>query len=205
MLTAIIVAAGTSQRMGVDKLFALLGGQPVIAYTLNAFERTDCVDEIILVGRAERLPELQELVRRAESRKVHHVVVGGQHRQDSVRVGLNLLASSVRYVAVHDAARPFITAEQIGRVLELARQHGAAALAEPITDTLKRADENHFVSVGIDREGVYAMQTPQVFSRDLLVDAYAAVAANKLFIIETLFMTAPFASGWLTRRRSIDR
>jgi 2-C-methyl-D-erythritol 4-phosphate cytidylyltransferase len=183
MLTAIIVAAGSSQRMGMDKLFALLGGKPVIAHTLNAFEGTDCVDEIILVGRAERLPELQELVRRAESRKVR-VVAGGQHRQDSVRAGLNLLAPGVRYVAVHDAARPFITAEQIGRVFELARQHGAAALAEPITDTLKRADENSFVSAGIDREGLYAMQTPQIFSRDLIVDAYDAVAASKLSITD---------------------
>ena len=184
MLTAIIVAAGSSRRMGFDKLFALLGGEPVIAHTLNAFERADCVDEIILVGRVERLPELQEFVRRAESRKVRHVVAGGQHRQDSVRAGLNLLAPGVRYVAVHDAARPFITAEQIGRVLELARQHGAAALAEPITDTIKRADENRFVSVGIDRAGLYAMQTPQIFSRDLLVDAYAAVAADKLSITD---------------------
>ena len=184
MLSAIIVAAGSSRRMGFDKLFALLGGKPVIAHTLNAFERTDCVDEIILVGRADRLPELQELVRHADSRKVRHVVAGGEHRQDSVRVSLNLLAPGARYVAVHDAARPFITPEQIGRVFELARQHGAAALAEPITDTLKRADENRFVSGGVDREGLYAMQTPQVFSRDLLVEAYDAVAANKLSITD---------------------
>jgi 2-C-methyl-D-erythritol 4-phosphate cytidylyltransferase len=183
MLTAIIVAAGSSQRMGVDKLFALLGGKPVIAHTLNVFECTDCVDKIILVGRAERLPELQELVRSAESRKVR-VVAGGQHRQDSVRAGLSLLASGARYVAVHDAARPFITAEQIGCVFELARQHGAAALAEPITDTLKRADKNRFVSGGVDRKRLYAMQTPQIFSRDLLVDAYDAVAANKLSITD---------------------
>jgi 2-C-methyl-D-erythritol 4-phosphate cytidylyltransferase len=184
MLTAIIVAAGSSRRMGFDKLFALLGGKPVLAHSLSAFERADCVDEIILVGRAERLAELKEFVRCAESRKVRHVVAGGQHRQDSVRAGLNLLASGVRYVAVHDAARPFITAEQIERVFELARQHGAAALAEPITDTLKRADKNRFVSGGVDRERLYAMQTPQIFSRELLVDAYDAVAANKLSITD---------------------
>jgi 2-C-methyl-D-erythritol 4-phosphate cytidylyltransferase len=85
---------------------------------------------------------------------------------------------------VHDAARPFIMAEQIGLVFELARQHGAAALAEPITDTLKRADENCFVCGSVDRERLYAMQTPQVFSRDLLADAYAAVAAKKLSITD---------------------
>lgn len=184
MLTAIIVAAGSSQRMGMDKLFALVGGKPVIAHTINAFEHTDCVDEIILVGRAERLPELQELVRRAESRKVRHIVAGGEHRQDSVRAGLNLLAPGALYVAVHDAARPFITSEQIGRVLELARQHGAAALAEPITETLKRADEHCFVRGGVDRERLYAMQTPQIFSRALLVDAYDAVAAKRLSITD---------------------
>src|SRR5450631_928024 len=184
MLTAIIVAAGSSQRMGVDKLFALLDGKPVIAHTLETFERADCVDEIILVGRAERLAELQELARRAELGKVRHILTGGQHRQDSVRAGLDLLAPGARYVAVHDGARPFITAEQIGHVFELARQHGAAALAQPITDTLKRADENRFVSGGVDRAGLYAMQTPQIFSRDLLVKAYDAVAAEKLSITD---------------------
>ena len=73
---------------------------------------------------------------------------------------------------------------RLTRVFELARQHGAASLAEPITDTLKRADDNRFVASGIDREGLYAMQTPQIFSRDLLVDAYAAVAADKLSITD---------------------
>jgi 2-C-methyl-D-erythritol 4-phosphate cytidylyltransferase len=184
MLTAIIVAAGSSQRMGFDKLFALLGEKPVVAHTLDAFERAECVDEIILVGREDRLAELQELVGRGEGKKVRHVISGGVHRQDSVRAGLNLVASAARYVAVHDAARPLVTAEQIGRVLEAARVHGAAALAEPITDTLKRGDENHFVCGGVDRAGLYAMQTPQIFSRDLLVQAYEAVAEKKLSITD---------------------
>jgi 2-C-methyl-D-erythritol 4-phosphate cytidylyltransferase len=184
MLSVIIVAAGSSQRMGFDKLFALLGDKPVVARTLEAFEGTECVDEIILVGREDRLAELQELARRADLKKVRHVVTGGVHRQDSVRIGLNLLARDARYVAVHDAARPLVTAEQIGRVFEGARVHGAAALAEPVTDTLKRGDQNHFVCGGVDREGLYAMQTPQIFSRDLLVEAYDAVAAKKLLITD---------------------
>ena len=184
MLTAIIVAAGSSQRMGFDKLFALLGEKPVVAHTLNAFERTDCVEEIILVGREKRLAELGELVRQAELKKVRHVVPGGVHRQDSVRIGLSLLAPTVRYVAVHDAARPLITSNQIERVLAACRIHGAAALAEPITDTLKRADQDHFVCDGVDRAGLYAMQTPQIFSRELLIEAYAAVAAKGLSITD---------------------
>jgi 2-C-methyl-D-erythritol 4-phosphate cytidylyltransferase len=184
MLSAIIVAAGSSQRMGFDKLFALLGDKPVVAHTLRAFEGADCVDEIILVGRDDRLPELGDLVRRDELSKVRQVMAGGVHRQDSVRAGLNVIASDARYVAVHDAARPLVTSEQIGRVFAECRVHGAAALAEPITDTLKRADREYFVCGGVDRAGLYAMQTPQVFSRDLLVRAYEAVVANKLSVTD---------------------
>jgi 2-C-methyl-D-erythritol 4-phosphate cytidylyltransferase len=128
--------------------------------------------------------ELQELVRQSEFKKVRDVVAGGAHRQDSVRAGLERLNAEARYVAVHDAARPLVMPEQIERVFALARQHGAAALAEPITDTLKRADENRFVTGGVAREGLYAMQTPQIFSRDLLVEAYAGVAANNLSITD---------------------
>jgi 2-C-methyl-D-erythritol 4-phosphate cytidylyltransferase len=184
MLSAIIVAAGSSQRMGFDKLFALLEDKPVVGHTLAAFERAECVDEIIVVGRDDRLGELQELVRRAESKKVRHIISGGVHRQDSVRAGLNLLAPEVRFVAVHDAARPLITPGQIERVLAGCRVHGAAALAEPITDTLKRGDENSFVCGGVDRAGLYAMQTPQIFSRDLLVQAYDAVETEKLSVTD---------------------
>lgn len=184
MLTAIIVAAGSSQRMGFDKLFALLGDKPVVAHTLQAFERAECVDEIILVGRDDRLAELREFIRRAEFKKVRHVVSGGVHRQDSVQAGLNLLGPAVRYVAVHDAARPLITCEQIARVFAGCRIHGAAALAEPITDTLKRGDESCFVCGGVDRAGLYAMQTPQIFSRDLLIEAYKTVSAKNLSITD---------------------
>ena len=184
MLSAIIVSAGSSQRMGTDKLFALLGDKPVVVHTLQAFEGAACVDEIILVGRDDRLAELRELVDRAGFKKVRHVVSGGVHRQDSVRVGMDLLASGAGYVAVHDAARPLITAEKIGRVFAECQIHGAAALAEPITDTLKRADEECFVCGGVDRSGLYAMQTPQIFSRDLLVRAYETVAANQLLITD---------------------
>ncbi len=184
MLTAIIVAAGSSQRMGFDKLFALLGDKPVVVHTLQAFEGAECVDEIILVGREDRLAELQELIKRSGFKKVRHVVSGGVHRQDSVRAGMDLLGSDARYVAVHDAARPLVTAEKIGHVFAECQVHGAAALAEPITDTLKRADDEYFVCGGVDRSGLYAMQTPQIFSRDLLIRAYEAVAARQLMVTD---------------------
>ena len=184
MLSAIIVAGGNSRRMGFDKLFALLGDKPVIAHTLDAFERAECVEEIILIGNADRLGEFENLVSASAAKKVRQVAAGGAQRQDSVRAGLNLVDPRAAYVAVHDAARPLITPEQIGTVFEACRQHGAAALAEPVTDTLKRADENRVVNGAVERKGLYAMQTPQIFSRDLLVKAYEAVAAKNLSVTD---------------------
>jgi 2-C-methyl-D-erythritol 4-phosphate cytidylyltransferase len=184
MLSAIIVAAGSSQRMGFDKLLALLGDLPVLAHTIGAFERTSSVDEIILVARAERVAEFEELVRQEGCKKVVSVIPGGEQRQDSVRAGLQRLNETATHVAVHDAARPLVTPEQIERVFELARVHGGAALAEPITNTLKRANENCVVTGGVARENLYAMQTPQIFARDLLDKAYAKVGAANLSVTD---------------------
>ncbi|MFN2541614.1 MAG: 2-C-methyl-D-erythritol 4-phosphate cytidylyltransferase [Chthoniobacterales bacterium] len=182
MLSAIIVAAGASERMGFDKLFAPLGGKPVIAHTIDAFERTGCVDEIILVGRSDSLPELRKLL--GPKTKVRHVVPGGTERQDSVRTGLNHIDAKTAFVAVHDAARPLITPEKITRLFEICREHGAAALAEPVTDTLKRADVDLTVSESVDRDQLYVMQTPQIFARDLLIEAYEALAAKNISVTD---------------------
>src|SRR6476661_8375046 len=100
MLTAIIVAGGSSRRMGLDKTFAGLCGQPVIAHTIASFEVAGCVEEIVLVGREERLADLRELVETRNFAKVRNVIAGGVHRQDSVAAGLDVLAKNCRYVAV---------------------------------------------------------------------------------------------------------
>ncbi len=184
MLSAIIVAAGSSQRMGFDKLLALLGDRPVLAHTIDAFEGADSVGEIILVARAERVGEFEKLVAENDFKKVRRVVAGGKHRQNSVQAGLDKVDAGAAFIAVHDAARPLVTPEQIGRVYAEAQAHDAAALAEPITDTIKRADENRFVTGGVPRESLYAMQTPQIFARDLLIRAYAAVATGRLSITD---------------------
>ena len=182
MLSAIIVAAGSSERMGFDKLFALVSGQPIIAHTIAAFERTDCVNEIILVGRADSLNELRKLI--GKPTKVKQIIAGGAERSDSVRAGLEHVGPSSDFVAVHDAARPMITPEKIKRVFEVARAKGAATLAEPINDTLKRVDTDLTVTDSVDRSGVYAMQTPQVFERKLLEEAYDLVAKKKVSVTD---------------------
>jgi 2-C-methyl-D-erythritol 4-phosphate cytidylyltransferase len=183
MLTAIIVAAGSSERMGFDKLFALVSGKPVIAHSIAAFERTDCVDEIILVGRPDGLGELGRII--GQPTKVKQIVEGGAERSDSVRAGLEHLNPNSDFVAVHDAARPMVTPEKITRVFEVCRTSGgAAALAEPINDTLKRADADLAVKAPVDRNGVYAMQTPQVFARKLLEEAYRLVTKRNVSVTD---------------------
>ena len=184
MLTAIIVAAGDSRRMGFDKLFATIAGRPVIAHTIQAFERAGCVGGIIVVAREDRLAEIKKIVRDEKLKKVRSIIPGGKHRQDSVRAGLDRLEAGAEYVAVHDAARPLITTEQIERVFEQCRLHAAASLAEPISDTLKYADTEFFVAGPVDRHQLYAMQTPQIFERRLIEDAYRAVYAENASVTD---------------------
>jgi len=132
-----------------------------------------------VVAREDRRDEIKAIVHDGNFKKVQSIIPGGKHRQDSVRVGLDHLKAGAKYVAVHDAARPLITAEQIERVFEQAKIHAAASLAEPISDTLKYADTEFFVAGPVDRHQLYAMQTPQVFERRLIEDAYRTVyAAN---------------------------
>lgn len=184
MLTAIIVAGGSSRRMGFDKTFALLAGKPVIAHTIAAFETCASVRDIVIVGRAERLDEFNRLVSDQRFEKVRRIVAGGVHRQHSVHAGLDCLSAEATHVAVHDAARPLVRPEDIDAVFSVAKERGAAALAASVTDTLKRATPDRIVSGSVDREGLYAMQTPQIFSRELLLKAYRVVESENLSITD---------------------
>lgn len=183
MLTAIIVAAGSSVRAGFDKLFAPLNGEPVVTHTIAAFE--DCADvaEIIIVGRADHLAELRGLTS-ARFPKVTRVIAGGTRRQDSVAAGLAQLGSEAIFVAIHDAARPLVTPEFISRIFASALANGASAAATPVVDTLKRATGNLVVCGAVDRELLFAMQTPQIFERRLIERAYAAIARDDVTITD---------------------
>lgn len=180
MLTAIIVAAGSSRRMGFDKLFAPLLDLPVIAYSIRAFELANSVTEIILVAA----PQNQQRLRGIAGSKVNAIVAGGEHRQDSVAAGLLQINPAARYVSVHDAARPLVTAEIIERVFAAAKETSAATAAEAITDTLKRADTELTVRESVDRHHVFAMQTPQIFERELLARAYRAAFSANLHVTD---------------------
>ena len=184
MLSAIIVAGGSSQRMGFDKLFAVIAGEPVIAHAIRAFERATFVSEIVVVARGERHDEIQKIASGPGFKKIRAIVPSGERRQDSVRAGLDRIDHEAKYVAVHDAARPLITPEQIERTFEQCRVHGAAALAQPVNDTLKRADTDLLVIGSVDRHQLYAMQTPQIFERKLIEDAYRGVYAENIFVTD---------------------
>ena len=184
MLSAIIVAGGSSQRMGFDKLFAVIAGEPVIAHTIRAFDRAGSISEIVVVARKERHDEIRKISRDAGFKKVRSVVPGGERRQDSVRAGLDQIDGEAKYVAVHDAARPLITPEQIERAFEQCCVHGSAALAQPVNDTLKRADADLLVVGLVDRHQLYAMQTPQIFERKLIGDAYRNVYAENASVTD---------------------
>jgi 2-C-methyl-D-erythritol 4-phosphate cytidylyltransferase len=184
VLSAILVAGGSSQRMGFDKLFAVIAGEPLIAHPIRAFERATSVGEIVVVAREDRHDEIRSISRNRGFKKVLSIVPGGERRQDSVRAGLDRINRDAKYVAVHDAARPLITPKQIERAFAQCRIHGAAALAQPVNDTLKRADADLLVVGSVDRHQIYAMQTPQIFERKLIEDAYRAVYAENILVTD---------------------
>ncbi len=165
-LAAVLVGAGRSERMGQDKLFVSLGGRPVLGLAVAAFEAADCVDEVVLVVRTERVGEVRELVGRLGWRKVRAVVPGGERRQDSVLNGLGAVGKA-DFVAIHDLARPLVTVDLIGRVFAAAQGFGAAIPGLPVRDTLKLV-EGEFAVRTIPRAGIWVGQTPQVFRLDLL-------------------------------------
>jgi 2-C-methyl-D-erythritol 4-phosphate cytidylyltransferase len=175
MVSAVIVAAGSSRRMGFDKLFATLGGKPVVAHSISAFERTEEIEDIVLVTRAEQVPRIEELIARERYTKVGRVVEGGAERHLSVWRGLQAVKGNATYVAIHDGARPLTSPSVILRCLELARRSGAACVAAPIPDTVKRASEAGLVVDSVERTGLWAMQTPQIFSTPIILQAYAAI------------------------------
>ena len=178
--SAILVAAGSSRRMGFDKLASPLVGVPVLRRTLDAFLAAESIAEVVVVCPAERW----ELLGSSEFSKPVRRVDGGKDRQDSVAAGLAALAAGARFVAVHDGARPLIAPADIDRCVTAAGGYRAAALARRVTETLKRSDADGFSDGALSREQLWFMETPQVFEIPLLLEAYAAVTAQGLVITD---------------------
>lgn len=171
-IAAVIVAAGSSTRMGTPKQFIPLNGCPLIAHTLLAFERCEIIDEIVVVARAEDHARLREIAKENGITKLTAVTSGGSTRQQSVQNGVSLCGGAA-YIAIHDGARPLVTPAIIERVVQAAGQYGAATAAVPAKDTVKLADENGMVTATPDRNTVWNVQTPQIFDRALYERALA--------------------------------
>lgn len=177
-LGAIIVAGGGGERMGgLDKLFTEIAGKPLLAHAMAPFQECSLVSSIILVISTESLDRGRELVKRRGLTKVSDVVTGGARRQDSVRAGLEALGEC-DYVAVHDGGRPLVTLEFIEGGLAAAKETGAAVPGVRIADTVKEAGDDGMVVRTVDRSKLWAIQTPQVFRRELLERAHREVTAD---------------------------
>jgi len=169
---AVIVAAGGSQRMGgVDKVLALLGGEPVLARTIDVFQNSSSIDQVVVVLSEPNLAPGRRLVAERGWSKVTEVCLGGRRRQDSVLAGLSRL-KDCHWVVIHDGARPLVTEDLISRGLAEAEATGAAVAAVPVTETIKVAGEGRIVHQTPPRQNLWAVQTPQVFGYLMIAEAY---------------------------------
>lgn len=177
-VSAIVPAAGSATRMGGEKQRLLLNGRPVLAHTLTVLQNTRVIDEIVVVARTADVEEFASYKERFGITKLAAVVIGGDSRQQSVERGLAAISHAATLVAVHDGARPLVTAEEIERIVTAAEEHGAATAATPVKDTLKIAGADGTVAATPDRRTLWAVQTPQVFQCDRYRAALAQAAAD---------------------------
>lgn len=176
---AVIVAAGKASRMeGTDKIMAELNGEPLIVHTLRAFQNSQDIEEIILVTREDLLDQLSEICVEKQLTKVKKLCKGGETRAQSVQAGLDQISKQCNYVAIHDGARPLVTEQVIHDAVRKAAKFHAAAPAVPVKDTIKVV-HGGVVESTPDRNGLYAVQTPQVFELDLYRAALEKVIAEK--------------------------
>ena len=172
---AIVVAAGAGRRMGFDKVVAPLAGQPVVMWSLAAFQHCEDVESGLLVCAAGREDEFRALA--SNFPKFQTFVVGGIERMDSVLNGLEALAAAPpAIVAVHDAARPLVTPALISAVIGSAAERGAAVAVEPVSDTLQRDGGAGNLVETVSRQNLWAMQTPQAAGYELLRAALRAAS-----------------------------
>lgn len=175
-VAVVIPAAGVGRRMGGErKQFRTLGGAPVLVRTLEVFERHPAVDALVVAGPTGEAEALRDELESAGLTKLHAVVEGGATRQASVGRGLAALPPDTDLVLVHDAVRPFLPADRLTAVIDAAREYGAAALAIPMADTVRRADGDDFGAT-VPRDDLWRMQTPQAFRTELLLAAHSQFA-----------------------------
>ena len=175
--TAIVLAAGQGKRMHskIQKQFLEIGGKPILYYSMECFQKSPLIQDIILVTGEDMISYCQsEIVEKYGFTKVCKVTAGGKERYESVYAGL-LCCQDTDYVYIHDGARPFVTEEMIQRGYEAVKRTNACVMGMPSKDTVKLADPSGYIKETPDRKIVWNIQTPQIFSYDLIRGAYESI------------------------------
>lgn len=183
-VAAIIVAAGSSTRMGGSKQFMPILSVPVIGRTLLAFQNCSLIRDIIVVAREDDIADIQKICDKYNITKLTDIAVGGELRQDSVQNGLLKLNPDVEYVAVHDGARPLISPEKIKECVEKAMEKGACAVGVKVKDTIKRINIESKIVETPNRDNYVFIQTPQVFDVKMLKSAYEKVRNDGITVTD---------------------
>lgn len=181
--SAVIVAGGSSERFGSDKIMAPLLETPVLAYSLMVFDACEYVNEIIVVTAAEKIETVAKLCDDYNIAKVGKIVCGGLTRTESALSGISETSRSSNLIAIHDGARPLVTPEIVNNAIECALSHKAVAVAIPSKDTVKIARAGEVQSTP-DRSQVYSIQTPQVFEPNIIKGALTDALINELPITD---------------------
>jgi 2-C-methyl-D-erythritol 4-phosphate cytidylyltransferase len=202
-VSVILPAAGLGTRMGERKQFLLLDGAPILVHTLRKFAASALVDEIVIATRRENLEQVSAMAEQVGGKPIR-VVEGGETRQESVRNALAWLDTSVDIVAVHDAVRPFISVELIDKVIREAAATGAAIIGIVPVDTVKQV-HLHSIRATIPREKLVLAQTPQVFRRELLAEAFALAAADSFTGTDEASLVERLDRGEVTVVQGSDR
>ena len=185
IFTVLIAAAGSGQRMGgVYKPMSMLAGEPMLAYSLKAFQNSGFVKQIVISAPEERMKELVDLGKSCGCTKLRAVVKGGETRADSVvnafRAAFDKKENITPFLAIHDAARPMITTEIIDKVFLECTRHGSAVCATKLRDAIKKSGNDNFATEILDREGIWQMQTPQAFDTDIYHTALATLGKDNI-------------------------
>lgn len=193
-IAAIVLAAGQGKRMNCDvhKQYLLIKDKPVLYYSLQAFEQSE-VDKVILVTGKEEIAYCeQEIVCKYGFSKVEKIVGGGKERYHSVYEGLKALQDDTEYVLIHDGARPMLTEAIIHDTIEAVQTYKACVVGMPVKDTIKITDENRFSLETPNRANVWAVQTPQAFSYDIVWKAYSELMANEIPVTDDAMVVETF-------------
>jgi len=209
--TAVIAAAGSSQRCkGEDKLFYLINDKPLLAYTVDVFQKCDYINEIIIVAQENRFDDITAVCSKLKFKKVSAVIKGGDTRPQSVLNGIYAASKKATHVAIHDGARPFITDDIIKNTIKKASKYHAAAPGVSVASTLKKVDSG-IITETIDRDGLYEIQTPQIFRIEIIKAALVKAIKKSVEItddcmaVEALGVSVYMTEGSRTNIKITDK